>query len=118
MWGNHHLRLTDFPLAFVEEYVFGLHLNYQPVQIICCNFEAWVLPPQSTLKGNQPKRSMYGIFTYIYHNFKPNVGKYSSPMDPMGQPTFTSDRHFSSPEKPPVASVASLSGVGLLWKFA
>ena len=21
--------------------------------------------------------SMYGIFTYIYHKFKPNVGKYS-----------------------------------------
>ena len=27
---------------------------------------------------------MYGIFTYIYHKFKPNVGKYTSPMDPMG----------------------------------
>ena len=24
-----------------------------------------------------PKRSMYGIFTYIYHTFMPNVGKYS-----------------------------------------
>ena len=27
---------------------------------------------------------MYGIFTYLYHNFLPNVGKYTSPMDPMG----------------------------------
>ena len=27
---------------------------------------------------------MYGIFTYIYHNNQPNVGKYTSPMDPMG----------------------------------
>ena len=27
---------------------------------------------------------MYGICTYICHKFKPNVGEYSSPMDPMG----------------------------------
>ena len=25
----------------------------------------------------QPICSMYGIFTYVYHKFKPNVGKYS-----------------------------------------
>ena len=25
-----------------------------------------------------------GIFPYIYHKFEPNVGKYTSPMDPMG----------------------------------
>ena len=25
----------------------------------------------------QPRCSIYGIFTYIYHKFKPNVGKYS-----------------------------------------
>ena len=24
-----------------------------------------------------PRRSMYGIFTYIYHRFKPNVGRYT-----------------------------------------
>ena len=28
-----------------------------------------------------PKQSMHSIFTYLYHNFKPNVGKYTSPMD-------------------------------------
>ncbi len=34
---------------------------------------------------------MYGIFTYIYHknqpnvgNIQPNVGEYTSPMDPLG----------------------------------
>ena len=27
---------------------------------------------------------MYGIFTYIYHTNQPNVGEYTSPMDPMG----------------------------------
>ena len=27
---------------------------------------------------------MYGIFTYIYHKNQPNVGKYTSPMDPQG----------------------------------
>ena len=25
-----------------------------------------------------------GIFPYIYHKFMPNVGKYPSPMDPVG----------------------------------
>ena len=27
---------------------------------------------------------MYGIFTYIYHKNQPNVGKYTIPMDAMG----------------------------------
>ena len=27
---------------------------------------------------------MYGIFAYIYHKNQPHVGKYTSPMDPMG----------------------------------
>ena len=27
---------------------------------------------------------IYGIFTYIYHKFEPNVGKYTYHMDPMG----------------------------------
>ena len=31
-----------------------------------------------------PIGSMYGIFPYMYHKFMPNVGKYPSPMDPMG----------------------------------
>ena len=31
-----------------------------------------------------PIGSMYGIFTYIYHKNQSNVGKYTSPMDPMG----------------------------------
>ena len=30
-----------------------------------------------------PIGSMYCIFTYIYHKNQPNVGKYTSPMDPM-----------------------------------
>ena len=31
-----------------------------------------------------PIGSMYGIFTYIYYKHQPNVGKYTSPIDPMG----------------------------------
>ena len=27
---------------------------------------------------------MYGIFTYMYHKNQPNVGKYTSPMVPLG----------------------------------
>ena len=29
--------------------------------------------------------SMYGVYTYIYDKNQPNVGKYTSPMDPMGK---------------------------------
>ena len=31
-----------------------------------------------------PIGSMYGIFIYLHLPYKPNVGKYTSPMDPMG----------------------------------
>ena len=31
-----------------------------------------------------PIGSMYGMYTYIYHKNQPSVGKYTSPMDPMG----------------------------------
>ena len=32
---------------------------------------------------------MYGIFTYIYHKNQLNVGKYTSPMDPLGMKSGT-----------------------------
>ena len=32
--------------------------------------------------ASNPIGSMYGIFTYIYHQNQPDVGKYTSPMDP------------------------------------
>ena len=31
-----------------------------------------------------PICSMYGILSYIYHKFMPNVGKYTSPMEHLG----------------------------------
>ena len=34
--------------------------------------------------GFNPIGSMYGIFTYIWLIFRVNVGKYTSPMDPLG----------------------------------
>ena len=34
--------------------------------------------------GKNPRGSMYGIFTYIYLICMVNVGKYTSPMDPLG----------------------------------
>ena len=36
-----------------------------------------------------PIGSVYGILTYIYHQNQPNVVKYTSPMDPMGQRVLT-----------------------------
>ena len=32
---------------------------------------------EGRLEGSLPIGSMYGIFTYIYHKSKPNVGKYT-----------------------------------------
>ena len=40
----------------------------------CVLLEFWI----------NPIGSMYGIFTYIWLIFMVNVGKYTSPMDPMG----------------------------------
>ena len=39
---------------------------------------------------------MYGIFTYIYHKNQPNVGKYTSPMDPMGYPNTEAENEMFS----------------------
>ena len=36
---------------------------------------------------DKPIESMYGKFTCIYHKSQPNVGQYTSPMDPMGKKT-------------------------------
>ena len=38
---------------------------------------------------------MYGIFTYISHKNQPNVGKYTSPMDPQGISSKESFRDIS-----------------------
>ncbi len=43
-----------------------------------------------------PIGSMYGIFTYIYHKNQPNVGKYTSPMDPMGYWFWTVDQYCTA----------------------
>ena len=44
----------------------------------------------------KPKGSMSGIFTYIYHKFDPNVDKYASPMDPIGNEPFPSQTTTAS----------------------
>ena len=45
----------------------------------CDFYLVWKVLENSILIG-----SMYGIFTQIYHKNQPNVGKYTSLMDPMG----------------------------------
>ena len=42
----------------------------------------------------QPRCSMYGIFTYIWLKFMVNVGRYSSPMEHMGNIVKKSSRTF------------------------
>ena len=43
-----------------------------------------MIPSTMDVKNPYPRYSMYGIFTYMYHEKWPNVGKYTSPMDAMG----------------------------------
>ena len=43
-----------------------------------------------------PIGSMYGTFTYIYHKHQPNVGKYTSPMDPMRYWFWTVDQNCTA----------------------
>ena len=51
-----------------------------------------------------PIRFMYGIFTYIYHEFMVNVGKYTSRMDPISMVTLstclnTQEGHIKTPSR-------------------
>ena len=43
---------------------------------------------------------MYGIFTYIYHKNQLNVGKYTSPIDPLGNTGPTGSRELSPTLRP------------------
>ena len=43
---------------------------------------------------------MYGIFPYIYHKNQPNVGVYTSPMDPMGLGRFPRGLRLGFQETP------------------
>ena len=52
-----------------------------------------------------PIGSMYGIFTYIYHKNQPNVGKYTSPMDPVGTMIVYGFYHGKSPLKHQLGSL-------------
>ena len=47
------------------------------------SWRGWLI--QNRFSRN-PIESMYGIFTYIWLIFMVNIGKYISPMDPMGFP--------------------------------
>ena len=52
---------------------------------------------------------MYGIFTYIWLIFMVNVGKYTSPMDPMGK-GYLWELPYSEHEPPQLAGqISSLS---------
>ena len=53
----------------------------QLIMVICCH-----LPERKCIVWVDviPIGSMYGIFTYIYHKNQQNIGKYTSPTDPMG----------------------------------
>ena len=58
------------------------HYNYTPQK-------SKMEPEKNYFKMNLPLLAHRihgtGIFTYIYHKVEPNVGDYTSPMDPMGR---------------------------------
>ncbi len=62
--------MTDIPCDW---YIYLLDLT--------CKYGILRLVSIST-KNLQP--TMHGIFAYMYHKNQPNVGRYTSPMDPMG----------------------------------
>ena len=66
--------------------IFQWVLGNFPVHDI--RFFSWTL--------HKPIPSMYGIFTYMYHKNQPNVGKYTSPMDGMGNDSVESKRSQDS----------------------
>ena len=91
MFGCLALKISDFPFQKVASYVEdpGPGLNMSFITIYCIttltNQRTNVFFPHAkTLHSTIPIGSMYGIFTYIYHKNQPNVGVYTSPMDPMG----------------------------------
>ena len=43
------------------------------------------LPSQKKELQKKNIGSIYGILTYIHHKNQPNVGEYTSPMDPLGK---------------------------------
>ena len=57
---------------------------------------------------------MYGIFTYIHHKNQLNVGKYTSPMDPIDNwGSFQSGLHGQEPTEADLATSEQLKQVDL-----
>ena len=68
---------------------FGTRLNglqFGTFETTTAGARSTIHPTLTTRMGisTYPIASMTGIFTYIYHKHQLNVGKYTSPMDPMG----------------------------------
>ena len=57
---------------------------------------------------------MYSICPYIYHKLKPNVGKYTSPKDPMGNKFKEFLEVFSCPNPSTSALCYKTRGYGVI----
>ena len=86
-WKDNHLATLHFlvPSVFFGTKPTASWITFTPRK---GNSNYQRLPP------TKPWGSMYGTFAYIYHKNQPNVGKYTSPMDPQGKnssfsPTWT-----------------------------
>ena len=67
-----------FHLSILLRYIKTLYLGIiSIVDIISYDLMLLYFLPIHYFYSIYPKHSIYGIFTYIYHKFKPSVGKYT-----------------------------------------
>ena len=78
----HILLSTALFLGLVLYDTVGMAQNFGQSKRLVCPFKehlrrwsGWNVRPNHTMV-TIPRCSIYGIFTYIYHRIKPNVGKY------------------------------------------
>ena len=91
-WRSYFSNGLKPPTSFSpEENSFELHWIVPEMSVFVCLYFSFPvkLKPQTSWSWvtqlfqieagvfKQPRCSIYGIFTYIYHKLKPNVGKYS-----------------------------------------
>ena len=87
VWETYHKRVPAFLWYINKPAPIDESLPEGPRE---CNVSIWsrdvflLFSCMTFLRSLPPKGSQYGIFTYIYHNHQPNVGKYTSLVDPMG----------------------------------
>ena len=77
------LSSLHFRLSSTKQFVTDSLLCYRNSSYLGSTLQ-WINKSKQNNHNHYPKGSMYGIFTYIYHENQLNVGKHTISMDPMG----------------------------------